>query len=145
MCSSDLKDEGRVPINAKLVANLLVTAGYNRVVTVDLHAAQIQGFFDIPVDHLTAAPVLAEHYQSLRDQLGECVIVSPDVGNVKVANMFANLLGFDMAIIDKRRQSGSKVVVKNLIGDVKGRRVLMFDDMISTAGTVSEEIGRAHV
>ena len=109
-----------------------------RVLCVDLHAAQIQGFFDIPVDHLTAAPVLAEHYLALRDQLGECVVVSPDVGNVKVANMFANLLGYDMAIIDKRRQSGSKVSVKNLIGEVKGRRVLMFDDMISTAGTVAE-------
>jgi ribose-phosphate pyrophosphokinase len=134
----DRKDEGRVPITAKLVANLITGAGCDRVLCVDLHAAQIQGFFDIPVDHLTAAPVLVEHYQSLRDQLGECVVVSPDVGNVKVANMFANLLGFDMAIIDKRRQSGSKVSVKNLIGEVKGRRVLMFDDMISTAGTVSE-------
>ncbi len=134
----DRKDEGRVPITAKLVANLITEAGCDRVLCVDLHAAQIQGFFDIPVDHLTAAPVLVEHYQSLRDTLGECVVVSPDVGNVKVANMFANLLGFDMAIIDKRRQSGSKVSVKNLIGEVKGRRVLMFDDMISTAGTVSE-------
>jgi ribose-phosphate pyrophosphokinase len=134
----DRKDEGRVPITAKLVANLITGAGCDRVLCVDLHAAQIQGFFDIPVDHLTAAPVLAEHYLALRDQLGECVVVSPDVGNVKVANMFANLLGYDMAIIDKRRQSGSKVSVKNLIGDVKGRRVLMFDDMISTAGTVAE-------
>jgi ribose-phosphate pyrophosphokinase len=134
----DRKDEGRVPITAKLVANLITEAGCDRVLCVDLHAAQIQGFFDIPVDHLTAAPVLVEHYQAMRDQLGECVVVSPDVGNVKVANMFASLLGFDMAIIDKRRQSGTKVTVKNLIGDVKGRRVLMFDDMISTAGTVAE-------
>jgi len=134
----DRKDEGRVPITAKLVANLITEAGCDRVLCVDLHAAQIQGFFDIPVDHLTAAPVLVEHYQAMADSLGECVVVSPDVGNVKVANMFASLLGFDMAIIDKRRQSGTKVVVKNLIGDVKGRRVLMFDDMISTAGTVAE-------
>jgi ribose-phosphate pyrophosphokinase len=134
----DRKDEGRVPITAKLVANLITGAGADRVLCVDLHAAQIQGFFDIPVDHLTAAPVLCEHYQRIARDLGDCVVVSPDVGNVKVANMFANLLGFDMAIIDKRRQGGSKVVVKNLIGDVKGRRVLMFDDMISTAGTVSE-------
>lgn len=134
----DRKDEGRVPITAKLVANLITEAGCDRVLCVDLHAAQIQGFFDIPVDHLTASPVLAEYYQSRRDELGDCVVVSPDIGNVKVANMFATILGFDMAIIDKRRQSGSKVSVKNLIGDVKGRKVLMFDDMISTAGTVSE-------
>jgi ribose-phosphate pyrophosphokinase len=82
--------------------------------------------------------VLVEYYQQRRDELGDCVVVSPDIGNVKVANMFASVLGYDMAIIDKRRQSGSKVVIKNLIGEVKGRRVLMFDDMISTAGTVSE-------
>lgn len=134
----DRKDEGRVPITAKLVANLITGAGADRVLCVDLHAAQIQGFFDIPVDHLTAAPVLCEHYQRLVQDLGDCVVVSPDVGNVKVANMFANLLGCEMAIIDKRRQSGSQVFVKNLIGDVKGRRVLMFDDMITTAGTVTE-------
>ena len=140
----DRKDEGRVPITAKLVANLITGAGCDRVLCVDLHAAQIQGFFDIPVDHLTAAPVLAEHYLALRDQLGECVVVSPDVGNVKVANMFANLLGYDMAIIDKRRQSGSKVSVKNLIGEVKGRRVLMFDDMISTAGSICSAADVVH-
>jgi len=134
----DRKDEGRVPITAKLVANLITEAGCDRVLCLDLHAAQIQGFFDIPVDHLTAAPVLGEHYKARREELGDCVVVSPDVGNVKVANMFASLLGFDMAIIDKRRQSGTKVMVKNLIGEVRGRRVLMFDDMISTAGTVAE-------
>ena len=134
----DRKDEGRVPITAKLCANLITEAGCDRVICVDLHAAQIQGFFDIPVDHLTASPVLVEYYQQRREELGECVVVSPDIGNVKVANMFASVLGYDMAIIDKRRQSGSKVVIKNLIGEVKGRRVLMFDDMISTAGTVSE-------
>jgi len=126
----DRKDEGRVPITAKLCANLITEAGCDRVICVDLHAAQIQGFFDIPVDHLTASPVLVEYYQQRREELGECVVVSPDIGNVKVANMFASVLGYDMAIIDKRRQSGSKVVIKNLIGEVKGRRVLMFDDMI---------------
>ncbi|MFZ4750184.1 MAG: ribose-phosphate diphosphokinase [Phycisphaerales bacterium] len=134
----DRKDEGRVPITAKLVANLIVAAGVDRVLCMDLHAAQIQGFFDIPVDHVSASPVLAEHFLRIRPQLGEIVVVSPDVGNVKVANMFANVLQCDLAIIDKRRQSGSKVVVKNLIGDVEGRTVLMFDDMISTAGTVCE-------
>jgi ribose-phosphate pyrophosphokinase len=134
----DRKDEGRVPITAKLVANLIVAAGADRVLCMDLHAAQIQGFFDIPVDHISASPVFAEHFLKIRPTLGEIVVVSPDVGNVKVANMFANLLECDLAIIDKRRQSGSKVVVKNLIGDVEGRTVLMFDDMISTAGTVCE-------
>jgi ribose-phosphate pyrophosphokinase len=134
----DRKDEGRVPITAKLCANLITEAGCDRVLCVDLHAAQIQGFFDIPVDHLTASPVLVDYYQQRKEELGECVVVSPDIGNVKVANMYASVLGYDMAIIDKRRQSGSKVVIKNLIGEVRGRRVLMFDDMISTAGTVAE-------
>ncbi|MCA9284345.1 MAG: ribose-phosphate pyrophosphokinase [Phycisphaerales bacterium] len=134
----DRKDEGRVPITAKLVANLITTSGADRVLCMDLHAAQIQGFFDLPVDHLSAAPVFLEYFRSRRDELGECVVVSPDVGNVKVANMFANQLNYDLAIIDKRRSSGSRVVSKNLIGDVDGRTVLMFDDMISTAGTVCE-------
>ena len=134
----DRKDEGRVPITAKLVANLITAAGADRVLCMDLHAAQIQGFFDIPVDHLSAAPVFVEHFLESREALKEIVVVSPDVGNVKVANMYANVLGCDMAIVDKRRQSGSEVSVKNLIGDVDGRTVLMFDDMISTAGTVCE-------
>jgi ribose-phosphate pyrophosphokinase len=118
------------------VANLIVAAGANRVLTMDLHAAQIQGFFDIPVDHLVAAPVFAEFIESIRDQLGECVLLSPDVGNVKTANMYANYIGGDLAIIDKRRKSGSEVESANLVGDVRGKTVLMFDDMISTAGTI---------
>ncbi len=134
----DRKDEGRVPITAKLVANLITTAGAQRVLCMDLHAAQIQGFFDLPVDHLSASPVIAEHFLAIRESLGDAVVVSPDVGNVKVANMYANVLGADLAIIDKRRQSGSKVVIKNLIGEVAGKTVLMFDDMISTAGTICE-------
>ena len=134
----DRKDEGRVPITAKLVANLITEAGADRVLCMDLHAAQIQGFFDIPVDHLSAAPVISAYFQKCRAALGDLCIVSPDVGNVKVANMYANLLHADLAIVDKRRQSGSEVVIKNLIGDVSGRTVLMFDDMISTAGTVCE-------
>ena len=89
----DSKDEGRVPITAKLVANLVTAAGADRVLCLDLHAAQIQGFFDIPVDHMSAAPVLAEYFMKERDSLGKIAVVSPDVGNVKVANMFANLLG----------------------------------------------------
>ena len=134
----DRKDEGRVPITAKMVANLITAAGADRVLCMDLHAAQIQGFFDIPVDHLSASPVFIEHFAEIRDSLGEIVVVSPDVGNVKVANMYASVLGCELAIIDKRRQSGRDVVIRNLIGEVEGRAVLMFDDMISTAGTVCE-------
>jgi ribose-phosphate pyrophosphokinase len=134
----DRKDEGRVPITAKLVANLIAAAGADRVLCMDLHAAQIQGFFDIPVDHLSAAPVFGKYFNSMRDELGDLVLVSPDVGNVKVANMYASMLGADLAIIDTRRKSGDEVASKNLIGDVRGRPVLMVDDMISTAGTICQ-------
>ena len=134
----DRKDAGRTPITAKLVANLVVAAGANRVLTMDLHAAQIQGFFDIPVDHLSAATVFCDYFKTIRDEMEDLVIVSPDVGNVKVANAYASALDADLAIIDKRRESGMKVASKNLIGDVKGRTVLMVDDMISTAGTICE-------
>jgi ribose-phosphate pyrophosphokinase len=134
----DRKDEGRVPITAKLVANLITTAGADRVLCMDLHAAQIQGFFDIPVDHLSAAPVFEEHFVAARGALGDLVLVSPDVGNVKVANTFASLLDADLAVVDKRRESGMKVASRSLIGTVKDRTVLMVDDMISTAGTVCE-------
>ena len=134
----DRKDEGRVPITAKLVANLITAAGAHRVLAIDLHAAQIQGFFDIPVDHLSAAPVFVAYIESIRDELGDTVLVSPDVGNVKTANMYANMLGGELAIVDKRRKTGSDVVSAHLIGDVKGKTVLMFDDMITTAGTMCE-------
>ncbi len=134
----DRKDAGRVPITAKLVANLITAAGADRVLCMDLHAAQIQGFFDIPVDHLSAAKVFYNHFESKREELGDLVIVSPDVGNVKVANQFAAKLDADLAIIDKRRVSGTKVSTRNLIGEVKGKTVLMMDDMISTAGTICE-------
>lgn len=134
----DRKDEGRVPITAKLVANLITAAGADRVLALDLHAAQIQGFFDIPVDHLSATPVFVRHFKSIREQLGDLCLVSPDVGNVKVAEGMANHLGGDLAIIYKRRLSGSQVTAGNLIGSVKDKTVLMFDDMISTGGTVHE-------
>jgi len=135
----DRKDEGRVPITAKLVANIITAAVANRVLCMDLHAAQIQGFFDIPVDHLTATKVFCDYFAGREDLQGvEMVIVSPDVGNVKVANMYAGLLDSKLAIIDKRRESGSTVVSKRLIGDVEGKTVLMVDDMISTAGTICE-------
>ena len=105
---------------------------------VDLHAAQIQGFFDIPVDHLSATPILIDHFMSQRERLGDIVLVSPDVGNVKVAESFANLMDGDLAIINKRRVSDSEVITGNLIGSVNGKTVIMVDDMISTAGTVCE-------
>ena len=135
----DRKDEGRVPITAKLVANLIVAAGADRVLCMDLHAAQIQGFFDIPVDHLTAAPVLLEYFEEQRTSMGgDLVVVSPDVGNVKVANMYADSLGAELAIIDKRRQSGLAVATRSVVGTVQGRTVLMIDDMITTGGTICE-------
>ncbi|MDP6157535.1 MAG: ribose-phosphate pyrophosphokinase [Phycisphaerales bacterium] len=132
----DRKDAGRTPITAKLVANLINAAGADRVLCMDLHAAQIQGFFDIPLDHLSASTVIGKYFQGIRTELGELTIVSPDVGNVKVANAYAGMLDADLAIIDKRRESSEKIASKNLIGDVDGRTVLMVDDMISTAGTI---------
>jgi len=132
----DRKDEGRVPITAKLAANLIATAGADRVLTVDLHAAQIQGFFDVPLDNLFAEPVLSRYYSE--KNLGELALVSPDVGNVKRARAYAQRLGGELAIINKRRVSGSEVEVGTLIGDVKGKNVLMMDDMISTAGTICD-------
>lgn len=134
----DRKDAGRVPITAKLVANLITTAGADRVLALDMHAEQIQGFFDIPVDHLHAAPVIVKYLNSIREQLGDLVLVSPDVGNVKMANNYANWIGGELAIIDKRRESGSQVVSNNIIGSVKDKTVVMVDDMISTAGTMCE-------
>jgi len=130
----DRKDEGRVPITAKLAANLITTAGASRVLTVDLHAAQIQGFFDIPVDNLLAEPVLSRHFSDR--QLEDLVLVSPDVGNTKRARAYAERLGGELAIMYKRRVSGSEVAIGRIIGDVKDKNVLMMDDMISTAGTV---------
>ena len=134
----DRKDEGRVPITAKLVANLITAARADRVLAMDLHAAQIQGFFDIPVDHLSATPVFFDYFMSIREQLGDLCLVSPDVGNVKVAESMANLLDADLEIINKRRLTGDTIRVGNLIGDVRNKNVLMFDDMISTGGTVVE-------
>ena len=132
----DRKERGRTPITAKLIANMVTNAGFDRVLALDLHAAQIQGFFDIPVDHLSASPVLYRYFEEYRDTMGDIVVVSPDVGNVKVANEYADLLNVDLAIIDKRRHSADNVEFANIVGDVKGRVVLMVDDIISTAGTV---------
>jgi ribose-phosphate pyrophosphokinase len=134
----DRKDEGRTPITAKLVANLITAAGAHRVLCMDLHAAQIQGFFDLPVDHLTASPVLMEHFRRVLPSLGPTAVLSPDVGNAKTANMYADQLGLELAIIEKRRSGATDVKARNVIGDVKGKTVLMFDDMITTGGTVLE-------
>ena len=130
----DRKDEGRVPINAKLVANLLVTAGYDRVVAIDLHAAQIQGFFDIPVDHLYARPVLIERVRQFATD--KMMIVSPDIGGTKLARAYAKELGCDLAIIDKRRVSGEETIIEHVIGDVSGRDIVLVDDMVSTGGSI---------
>ena len=130
----DRKDEGRVPITAKLVANLIATAGADRVLTMDLHAAQIQGFFDIPVDNMYAEPVFTRHFAGRGFE--DLVLVSPDVGNTKRARMYADRLGGELAVITKRRVSGSEIQMGRIIGDVKGRAVLMMDDVITTAGTV---------
>jgi ribose-phosphate pyrophosphokinase len=134
----DRKDEGRVPITAKLVANLIQGAGANRVLTMDLHAAQIQGFFDIPVDHLYAAPVLNAHFQQMNLRPEEVAVVSPDEGSIKRAIGHSRRLGGTLVIIDKRRSSATETKQENLIGGpIAGRVALVFDDLISTAGSVS--------
>lgn len=140
----DRKDEGRTPITAKLVANLITAAGADRVLALDLHAAQLQGFFDIPVDHLNASPVLLEYFQQFRS--ADLCLVSPDVGNVKMASAYAKALDTPLAIIDKRRKSGTEVESGHIIGEVEGKTVLMVDDMISTAGTICEaaKLVKAH-
>ena len=134
----DRKDEGRVPITAKLVANLITRAGANRVLAMDLHAAQIQGFFDVPVDHLYAAPVLNDHFLHSGIDLENVVIVSPDEGSIKRALGHAKRIGGSVAIIDKRRMSAETTVQAHILGgEVKGKVALMFDDMISTAGSIT--------
>jgi len=130
----DRKDAGRVPITAKLVANLITSAGADRVLSVDLHAKQLQGFFDIPVDHLTAAPVFIDYFR--RRNLPRLAVVAPDVGNMKTAALYASALGGELAIIHKRRLTGNEVESIEMIGTVEGRNVVMCDDIISTAGTV---------
>jgi ribose-phosphate pyrophosphokinase len=131
----DQKHAGRTPITSKLVANFLERAGADRVVAVDLHAPQVQGFFDIPVDHLHAGPVLGKWFASLN--LQPTVFVSPDVGNVKRAQVYAEMLNGELCFIDKRRRSGMITEAKHVIGDVAGKSVLVVDDMITTAGTVA--------
>ena len=131
----DRKDQPRVPITAKLVANLLVAAGANRVLTMDLHAQQIQGFFDIPVDHLYAAPVMYEYLK--KKKIPNLVVVSPDVGGLKMAHAYSQVLEAGLAIVAKRRKSASEVESMAIIGEVRGKNVLMVDDLTETAGTLT--------
>jgi ribose-phosphate pyrophosphokinase len=130
----DRKDKPRVPISAKLIASLLERAGADRVLALDLHAAQIQGFFDIPVDHLFASPVLIEHFRAA--QPSSLTVVSPDAGGVERARAFAKRLNAPLAIIDKRREQANVADVMNIIGEVSGRNCIMVDDLIDTGGTL---------
>ncbi|MBQ2712813.1 MAG: ribose-phosphate pyrophosphokinase, partial [Clostridia bacterium] len=132
----DRKARSRDPITAKLVANLITVAGADRVLTMDLHAAQLQGFFDIPVDHLYGAPVLTDYLIKNNYRSDDLVIVSPDVGSVKRARNLAARMNAPIAIIDKRRPGANAVEIMNIIGDVQGKRCIMVDDMIDTAGTI---------
>jgi len=131
----DRKDQPRVPITAKLVANLLVASGVNRVLTMDLHAQQIQGFFDIPVDHLYAAPVIFDYLR--RKNLQNLVVVSPDVGGIKMAHAYSQVLGGGLAIVAKRRKSATEVESMTVIGEIRGKTVLLVDDLTETAGTLT--------
>jgi len=132
----DRKDEGRVPIAAKLVANVITVAGADRVLAVDLHASQIQGFFDIPVDHLYAAGALVRPF--LAERMADLVLVSPDVGSIKLARAYAEWLGAELAVVDKKRVSPDQTEPGFLIGDVNGKNVLLVDDIIATAGSVCQ-------
>lgn len=132
----DRKAAPRVPISAKLVADMLETAGVNRVITIDLHAAQIQGFFNIPVDHLVGASLFVEHIKN--KNLPNPIIASPDVGGVARARTYAEKLGYDLVIVDKKREKANVSEVMNIIGDVEGKDVIILDDMVDTAGTLAK-------
>jgi len=130
----DRKDQPRVPITAKLVANLLTAAGVSRILTMDLHAQQVEGFFDIPVDHLFASPVILRYVRG--KDLAGLVVVSPDVGGLKMASAYAQALGAGLAIVAKRRKSATEVEAQSLIGEVEGKHVMLVDDLTETAGTL---------
>ena len=132
----DRKDQPRVPITAKLVANLLTRAGATRVMTIDLHAGQIQGFFDIPLDHLYAVSIFEEYFKTKK--LEDIVIVSPDVGGIKMARAYAKRFNAGLAIVDKRRISDVKAEVMHIMGDVNGKNVILVDDIVATAGSLAE-------
>ena len=132
----DRKAKSRDPISAKLVANMIEAAGADRVLTMDLHASQIQGFFDIPVDNLLSNPVFVKYYMSKFEHPEEMVVVSPDVGSVARSRTFANKMGMNLAIVDKRREKANQCEVMNVIGDVKDKKCILFDDMVDTAGSL---------
>jgi ribose-phosphate pyrophosphokinase len=132
----DRKAKSRDPISAKLVANLIESAGTDRVLTMDLHAAQIQGFFDIPVDNLLGAPLFVDYYNKKFKGMDDIMIVSPDIGSVARARAFALKMGLGLAIVDKRREKANHAEVVNIIGSVEGKRVILFDDMVDTAGSL---------
>ncbi len=132
----DRKDQPRVPITAKLTANLISKAGADRVLTVDLHASQVQGFFDIPVDHLFAVNVLVDYFSKM--DFKDLAVVSPDVGGIKMARAYAKKLGAELAIVDKRRLNESSTEVMHIMGDVKGKNAILIDDIIATAGSITE-------
>ncbi len=136
----DRKDQPRVPITAKLVANLVVAAGANRVLTMDLHAQQIQGFFDIPVDHLYASPVMFRYLH--KKQMRDLVVVSPDIGGLKMAYAYSQVLGASLAIVAKRRRNASEVESMAVIGEVRGKNTLLVDDLTETAGTLTSAAER---
>lgn len=134
----DRKDQPRVPITAKLVANLLTTAGANRILTMDLHAGQIQGFFDIPVDHLFSVGVFTDYFSSL--EIKDLVIVSPDVGGIKTARAYAKRFGVSLVIIDKRRESPEKTEAMHILGMVEGRNAIIVDDLVATGSSLFEGV-----
>jgi len=134
----DRKAKSRDPISAKLVANLITSAGTDRVLTMDLHAAQIQGFFDIPVDNLLGSPLFVDYYNKKFKGFDDLIIVSPDIGSVARARAFALKMGLGLAIIDKRREKANQAEVMNIIGNVEGMRVILYDDMVDTAGSLCE-------
>jgi ribose-phosphate pyrophosphokinase len=134
----DKKSEGREPISAKLLADLLSIAGMDRAILVDLHTATIQGFFDVPVDHVTAIPIISKYFKDKK--IKEGVVVSPDVGGVKRASIFSKRLHFPLAILDKRRPAPNMAEIEHVVGDVEGKDVIIFDDMIDTGGTLIKAI-----
>jgi ribose-phosphate pyrophosphokinase len=132
----DRKDQPRAPISAKLVANLITVAGADRALTMDLHSAQIQGFFDIPFDHLYAAPVLVDYFS--QKNIPDLMVVAPDIGSVKMARAYAKRLGAELALVDKRRPRPDAVEIMNIIGEVEGKNVVLFDDVVTTARTLCQ-------
>lgn len=136
----DKKAAPREPISAKLMANLITTAGANRVITMDLHADQIQGYFDIPLDHLQSLPLFVKYFKNKKDLEGDIVVVAPDTGRAKAAKKFADKINAELAILHKTRPEHNKAEIMNVVGDVKNKTVLLYDDMVDTAGSVTQGI-----